>query len=62
MSIPFCTPYQSPQRHPKFAIAGAYLLLVGKDIGITGVKDGHGTAAEELTAGSAKLNLWEGTS
>lgn len=32
-------------------------LLVGKDIGVTGVEDGHGAAAEELTASSAELNL-----
>lgn len=32
-------------------------LLVGEDIGVTGIKDGHGAAAEQLTAGSAQLNL-----
>lgn len=31
--------------------------LVGEDIRVTSVEDGHGAAAEELTAGSAELNL-----
>ena len=28
-----------------------------QDVGVTGIEDGHGRAAEELTAGGAKLNL-----
>jgi hypothetical protein len=32
-------------------------LLVGKNVGVTSVKDGHGAAAEELTAGGTELNL-----
>ena len=33
------------------------LLLVGKDITVTGIEDGHGGAAEELTTSGTKLNL-----
>lgn len=35
-------------------------LLVGKDIGVTGIQDGHGAAAEELTASGTELDLYEG--
>lgn len=28
-----------------------------QDVGVTGIEDGHGRAAEELTASSAELNL-----
>ena len=31
--------------------------VAAEDVGVTGVKDGHGRAAEELTACSAELNL-----
>ena len=31
--------------------------LVGQDVGVTSVEDGHGAAAEELTAGGTELNL-----
>lgn len=34
--------------------------LLAQDVGVTGVKDGHGGAAEELTAGGAELNLQRG--
>lgn len=34
------------------------LLLVGQDVRVTGIQDGHGRAAEELSAGSAELNLF----
>ena len=35
------------------------LLRVGaQDVGVTSVEDGHGRAAEELTAGGTKLNLY----
>jgi len=32
-------------------------LLVAEDVGVTSVKDGHGGAAEELSAGDTELNL-----
>lgn len=32
-------------------------LLVSEDVGVTSVEDGHGGAAEELTAGGTELNL-----
>lgn len=35
-------------------------LFAAEDVGVTGVKDGHGGAAEELTAGGTELNLYEG--
>lgn len=38
-------------------VADRLSSLVAKDIGVTSVEDGHGGAAEELTAGSAELNL-----
>jgi len=31
--------------------------LRGEDVGVTGIKDGHGGAPEELTASGTKLNL-----
>lgn len=37
--------------------SGRLSLLVAEDIGVTSVEDGHGRAAEELTASSAELNL-----
>jgi hypothetical protein len=43
---------------PKNAYFKRHLgLLVGQDIGVTSVENSEGRAAEELTAGSAKLNL-----
>ena len=36
---------------------GKHLLLTGQDVGVTGIQDGHGGAAEELTAGGTELNL-----
>ena len=30
----------------------------GKDVGVTGIDDGHGGATEELTGGSTELNLF----
>lgn len=38
----------------------ALLGLLTQDIGVTSVEDGHGGAAEELTAGGTKLNLFGG--
>lgn len=35
-------------------------LFAAEDVGVTGVKDGHGGATEELTAGGTELNLYEG--
>lgn len=35
-------------------------LLVGQDVGITGIENSHGSAAEELTAGSAEFDLERG--
>lgn len=32
-------------------------LLVAEDVGVTGIQDGHGAAAEELTAGGTELDL-----
>lgn len=34
-----------------------HLLDTGQNVGVTSVQDGHGRAAEELTAGSTELNL-----
>jgi len=48
------TPYQS--QASRYAPLTS-LLLVGKDITVTGIKDGHGGAAEELTTSGTKLNL-----
>ena len=31
--------------------------LVAEDVGVTGIQDGHGAATEELSAGSAELDL-----
>lgn len=36
------------------------LDLLAEDVGVTSVKDGHGGATEELTAGGTELNLYEG--
>ncbi|KAI9167749.1 60S ribosomal protein L10-A [Paramyrothecium foliicola] len=41
---------------------GCLGLLVAQDIGVTGIEDGHGGAAEELSAGGAQLNLERKTS
>lgn len=35
-------------------------LLVAEDIRVTGIDDGQGGAAEELTAGGTELNLRRG--
>lgn len=35
-------------------------LLVAEDIRVTGIDDGQGGAAEELTAGGTELNLCRG--
>lgn len=35
-------------------------LLAAEDVGVTGVKNGHGGATEELTAGGTELDLHEG--
>lgn len=55
LKTPWCprTPLNAIFSSPRHRLSG----LVGKDIGVTSVEDGHGTAAEELTAGSAELNL-----
>jgi hypothetical protein len=37
-----------------------HLGLTAEDVGVTGIEDSHGRAAEELTAGSAELNLYGG--
>lgn len=37
-----------------------HLGLTAEDVGVTGIQDGHGRAAEELTASSAELNLNRG--
>lgn len=34
-----------------------HLSLTAEDVGVTGIQDSHGGAAEELTAGSTQLNL-----
>lgn len=31
--------------------------LVGQDVGVTGIEDDHGSAAEETTAGSSHLDV-----
>lgn len=33
------------------------LGVLGQDVGVTGIEDGHGGAAEELTAGGTELDL-----
>lgn len=37
-------------------------LLVAQDVGVTGIEDGHGGAAVQLTQSSAQVNLIEETS
>lgn len=37
---------------------GYLSLLVAEDIRVTSIQDGEGGAAEELSAGSAELNLF----
>lgn len=37
---------------------GRLSLLVAEDIRVTSIQDGQGGAAEELSAGSAELNLY----
>jgi hypothetical protein len=37
-----------------------HLNLTGEDVGVTSIKDGHGGATEELTAGGTELNLFRG--
>jgi hypothetical protein len=32
-------------------------LLAAEDVGVTSIQDGHGAAAEELTASGTELNL-----
>lgn len=46
-----------PLKRRRILNIGCLLLLLAEDIGVTSVEDGKGTAAEELTASSAKLNL-----
>lgn len=51
-----------PQRREKIRmqfLGGHLSLLVAEDIGVTGIEDSHGRAAEELTAGGTELNLYE---
>jgi hypothetical protein len=38
--------------------ASLSLSLAAKDVGVTGIEDGHGRAAEELSAGGTQLNLY----
>jgi hypothetical protein len=33
-------------------------LLAAEDVGVTSIQDGHGAAAEELTASGTELNLY----
>jgi hypothetical protein len=37
-----------------------HLSLTAEDVGVTGIEDSHGGAAEELTASSAELDLNRG--
>jgi hypothetical protein len=37
---------------------GYLSLLVAEDIRVTGIQDGEGGASEELSAGSAELDLY----
>jgi len=54
---PNAEPYAN--RHLRLFVFGIdrLSLLVGQDVGVTGIEDSHGAAAEELTAGSAELDL-----
>lgn len=66
-SASFITPgnkYRAPYvlvNGPSCIQLSCYTFLLGgagaQDVGVTGVQDSHGRAAEELTAGSAELNL-----
>lgn len=38
---------------------GIIRLLLAENVGVTGIQDGHDGAAEELTAGGAKFNLYK---
>jgi len=42
---------------PYTAVSIRLGLLVAKDVGVTGINDGHGGAPEQLTAGGAELQL-----
>jgi hypothetical protein len=42
---------------PQSKTSSRLSLLVAEDVGVTSVEDGHGRAAEELTASSTELNL-----
>ena len=35
------------------------LSLTAQDVGVTGIEDSHGGAAEELTASGTELNLYD---
>lgn len=43
----------TPHAQSNFLVLGAG----GQDVRVTGIEDGHGGAAEELTAGGTELNL-----
>lgn len=50
----------APERHfmQFYWVDNGFLsLLIGEDIRVTGVENGHGAAAEELTTGGTELNL-----
>lgn len=44
-------------RHNKNLMFEAIHLLAAEDVGVTSIQDGHGAAAEELTASGTELNL-----
>lgn len=42
---------------PVRASKTTHLLGASEDVGVTGIENGHGGAAEELTTGGTKLDL-----
>lgn len=45
--------------HPSRRSSTTLGSLLAEDVGVTSVEDGHGGAAEELSAGSTQLDLSE---
>jgi len=56
MDCVVCTEQYGHSSKPSPGMIG---LLLAEDIGVTGIQNGHDGAAEELTAGSAKFNLYK---
>lgn len=53
----FSTDAKAERRSISFRIPFRLSLLVAQDVAVTSIQDGHGRAAEELTACHAKIYL-----